>query len=346
VAATAPSALPDVVLLDQEGRTVRFVSDVVQRRVVAINFVFTACKAACPSIGLNFAKLQDRLGDRLGNDCVLVTLSVDPVNDRPEDLKDWPARHHFQTRPGWRLLTGKKADVDRLLKALNSYSPDRQSHSQMIIMGDPTTGDWTRVGALTDPAKLAEMLGHYLDARRFPAAAAAGNGPSRGGDSGARNYFTDTVLVNQHGEKVRFYSDLLEGKTVVINAFFCECKDSCLKMNATMKYLQDQLGDHIGKDLHLISMSVDPGTDSPEALAAYARGFGAKPGWSFLSGDRAEVAKVLRKLGQHVDRREDHTTIFLVGNNRTGLWKKANGLAPAPELLALVEGVLNDTGER
>jgi protein SCO1/2 len=336
--------IPDVALIDQNGRDVRFASDVVKGRVVAINFIFTACKAACPSIGLNFAKLQDFLVDRIGKDCVLVTVSVDPVNDRPEDMKAWPMRHQFEVRPGWSLLTGTKANVDRLLKALNSFSPDRQSHSQMIVVGDPTKGSWRRVGALSDPAKLAEIVHEYVAARDHDAK----NGERKGriDESAARTYFTDTVLINQNGERVRFYSDLLEGNTVVINAFFSECKASCLKMSATMKYLQDQLGERIGKDVQLISLSVDPDKDAPEKLAEYARGFGAKKGWTFLSGNRENVSTVLRKVGQYVERREDHTAILLVGKLPTGLWKKVNGLASAPEVLAVVEGVLSDEGEK
>jgi cytochrome oxidase Cu insertion factor (SCO1/SenC/PrrC family) len=335
--------IPDLTLLDQDGTEVRFASEVIRDRVVAINFIFTACKAACPSIGLNFARLQERMRDRLGKDCVLVTISVDPENDRPEVLKAWPARFNFEVGPGWYLLTGGKAHVDRLLKALNSYSPERQSHSQMIVLGDPIKGDWQHVPAMLDPAKLSELLDGYLDAR---SATPAGPGPAKANTDAARAYFTDAILVNQYDEEMRFYSDLLDGKVVVINPFFAECKDSCVKMSSTMKYLQDHLGDRVGKDVHLISLSVDPSKDSPDVLAKYAENFGARRGWYFLGGKPETVAGILGRLGMAVARREDHTTVMIVANVPTGLWKKARGLSPPDEILELVEGVLADPGEK
>jgi protein SCO1/2 len=160
----------------------------------------------------------------------------------------------------------------------------------------------------------------------------------------AQKYFTDTVLLNQNGERVRFYTDLMKDKTVIIDTFFATCQASCLPMNRNLAQIQEGLGDRLGKDVNILSISVDPGVDTPTLLKAYAKKLNAKPGWYFLTGDKESVEFILKKLGQFVDDKNNHTNIFLIGNDRTGLWKKAFGLAKSEELMKVVEGVANDTG--
>jgi protein SCO1/2 len=160
--------------------------------------------------------------------------------------------------------------------------------------------------------------------------------------SPTQKYFTDVLLVNQNGEKMRLYSDLLKGKVVIINAFFATCQGSCLPMNRNLEKVQEALGERVGKDVYIISISVDPTVDTPANLKEYAKKLNARPGWYFLTGDKANVDFALRKLGQYVDDKQDHTNIFIIGNERTGLWKKAFGLARSDELTKVVESVLND----
>jgi protein SCO1/2 len=160
--------------------------------------------------------------------------------------------------------------------------------------------------------------------------------------SPAQKYFTDTVLINQNGEKMRLYSDLLKGKTVIINSFFATCQGSCLPMNRNLEKVQAGLGDRLGKDAYIISISVDPTVDTPPSLKAYAKKLNAKPGWFFLTGNKEDVDFALKKLGQFVDDKQDHLNIFIIGNERTGLWKKAFGLAKSEELMKVVESVIND----
>ena len=160
--------------------------------------------------------------------------------------------------------------------------------------------------------------------------------------SGAEKYFTDTVLVNQNGEEMRLYSDLLKGKTVIINSFFATCQGSCLPMSRNLEKVQQALGDRLGKEAFIISISVDPTVDTPTALKAYAKKLNARPGWYFLTGDKQNVDFALKKLGQFVDAKTDHLNIFIIGNERTGLWKKAFGLAKSEEIVKVVDSVIND----
>jgi len=162
--------------------------------------------------------------------------------------------------------------------------------------------------------------------------------------SPAQKYFTDVELLNQDGKKVRFYSDVLKGKTVVVNAFFTTCTSVCPPMNRNMEKIQEVLGDRVGRDVFLVSMTVDPETDTPARIKEYAQKFHAGPGWIFLTGKKENLDWALYKLGQYVEQKDDHKTIFIIGNEPTGLWKKAFGMANVAELVQVVESVVNDKG--
>jgi protein SCO1/2 len=101
----------------------------------------------------------------------------------------------------------------------------------------------------------------------------------------------------------------------------------------------------MGKDVYFISISVDPTVDTPPSLKAYAKKLNAGPGWYFLSGDKVNVDFALKKIGHFVDDKSDHLNIFIIGNERTGLWKKAFGLARDDELMKVVESVLSDKAQ-
>lgn len=165
-------------------------------------------------------------------------------------------------------------------------------------------------------------------------------------ESASKKYFTDVVLVNQNGKEMRLYSDLIRGKTVIIIPFFTSCTGACPVMNQNLAKIQDWLGDRLGKDAYMISISVDPATDTVTKLQEYAGKFGAKPGWYFLSGKPENVKFALMKLGNYVETRENHNNIMIIGNERTGLWKKAFSLAASESLISIVESVLNDKGEK
>lgn len=162
--------------------------------------------------------------------------------------------------------------------------------------------------------------------------------------SPAQKYFGDTELVDQDGRTVRFYTDMLQGKVVVINLFFASCNGSCPVMAKSFRLIQDQLGDRLGKDVHMISISVDP-KDTPEKLLAYSQRVKARKGWYFLTGEKKNVDTVLARLGQVVKEPTDHAAIVFVGNDRTGLWKKAFGLSPPEDVSKVVWSVVEDGGE-
>ncbi len=160
--------VPDVPVLTQDGRAVRFYTDLVQGKVVAINFIFTSCTTICPPLGVTFSKLQGLLGDRLGTEVHLISVSVDPATDTPERLRAWAAK--FGARPGWTLVAGRKADIDTLLKGLNAFTARPGDHTPIVLIGNDQRRSWTRAYGLAPAATLARAIGDSLNSAARAAA--------------------------------------------------------------------------------------------------------------------------------------------------------------------------------
>lgn len=134
--------LSDNELIDQTGTKRHFASDVIGDRIVVIDFVYTSCTTVCPVLSAVFAQVQSRLGERLGREVALVSVSVDPARDTPARLAAYASRH--RAREGWVWLTGDKPVVDRVLQDLGAYTTNFEDHPSMVLVGDGQTGTWTR----------------------------------------------------------------------------------------------------------------------------------------------------------------------------------------------------------
>jgi len=154
--------IPDVALVDQDGKPVRFYSDLVQGKVVLMNFIFTSCTTICPPMGATFAKVQKLLGERAGRDVHLISVSVDPGTDTPQRLTAW--RQKLGGGPGWTLVTGDKESVTRLLKALGVYTASVSDHTPLVLAGNDAQGRWTRAYGLAPPAKMVELVDQMTSA--------------------------------------------------------------------------------------------------------------------------------------------------------------------------------------
>jgi protein SCO1/2 len=160
----------------------------------------------------------------------------------------------------------------------------------------------------------------------------------------AQSYFGDTILLDQDGREQRLYTDLLKGKTVIMDFIYTRCVGPCPILSSTFAKIQTRLGDRLGKDVFLLSFSVDPDYDTPARLKEYAERFHARPGWTFLTGTRQNVQAALSRLGQWVESPEQHQTVYILGNEETGLWKKAFGLAKPEDLFPVIDSVIDDRG--
>ncbi len=154
---TADSSLriPDVQVYDQNGKQVRFYTDLVKGKTVAINFIFTTCTAICPPLTATFRRVQQNLAER-ASQATLISVSVDPTVDTPERLRDFAAK--FKTQPGWTFVTGEQGEIDKLLKALGFAVTDKNDHSPMILIGNDAAGYWTRAYGLSSPTLLAQTI--------------------------------------------------------------------------------------------------------------------------------------------------------------------------------------------
>jgi protein SCO1/2 len=158
--------IPDVEAVDQTGRRLHVYSDLIQGKQVIVNFIFTSCTYICPLQGANFARLQAALGDRLGKDVSLVSISVDPQTDTPQRLKSWGER--FGLKPGWTLVTGKPAEMDKLLRALTGDAAGVREHSSIAFIGNYDRGVWIRADALDNPTRLIKTLDDALGQKPNP----------------------------------------------------------------------------------------------------------------------------------------------------------------------------------
>ena len=151
---------------------------------------------------------------------------------------------------------------------------------------------------------------------------------------------SDFTIQDQNGKSHKFYTDLVKGKVVAINFVFTTCTAICPSLTATFRKVQQQLVEH-KFDVQLISISVDPTTDTPERLHAFAEKFNAEPGWTFVTGNSSDIELLLKELGVGVTNKNDHTPMVLIGNDKAGYWTRAFGLASPDTLVKLLTEVSN-----
>ncbi len=173
-------------------------------------------------------------------------------------------------------------------------------------------------------------------------AAEAPSTPTPGGDgSAAEKYFTNTELVDQDGIPRKFYRDLLQKRKVLINFAFTSCSGVCPVMTANLARVQKLLGGRVGKEITMMTITVDPVNDTPAVLKAFAAKHKAGPGWYFLSGTPANVNAVLKRIGGAVARPSDHSATLLIGDTSTGMWVKSLA-TERPETIVYLVDHLND----
>jgi len=161
----------------------------------------------------------------------------------------------------------------------------------------------------------------------------------------AKNYFPNRLLVDQHGESGYFYEDFLKDRMVMIHVMFTRCTSICPPMLTNLSKVCELLGERMGRDVELLSITVDPLHDTPEILLEYSKAFGAPEGWRFLTGEVSAVREVLSKLGAWVEDPESHNAWLILGNEPTGDWRKLLSNAPATQISSVVRQMLEGGGD-
>jgi protein SCO1/2 len=111
------------------------------------------------------------------------------------------------------------------------------------------------------------------------------------------------ALTSQDGEPVRLAD--LRGEVVAVAFIYTECPDICPMLTQKMVQVQDELGANFGKKVAFVSITLDPEHDTPAVLKDYAQFWGAKPGWTFLTGAPEAVRDVTRRYGVFFAKKED-----------------------------------------
>lgn len=160
-----PIRLIDRPVLDQDGTTRRFATDVVGDHLVVVDFIYTSCGTLCPLQSSILADLQDLVGRRLGRDVRFLSLSVDPTVDDPKRLKAEAER--YGAKPGWLFLTGAPKDMEIITTGLQAYVETPEEHPGFFLVGSAAESSWSKLDGLPAP----DLLGEKLDlARRARAA--------------------------------------------------------------------------------------------------------------------------------------------------------------------------------
>ncbi len=162
---------PNIPLVTHEGKEVRFFDDLIKDKVVVLNFIFTRCPDVCPLETARLREVQKILGDRVGKDVFIYSISIDPKYDKPHVLKAYAER--YQVGPGWLFLTGDEEDIIRLRKKLGMYNPEERggnmrAHTLSLLIGNQRTGRWMRSSPFENPYVMATQVGSWLHNWKLP----------------------------------------------------------------------------------------------------------------------------------------------------------------------------------
>jgi protein SCO1/2 len=161
---------PDVTLLTQDNQKVRFYEDVVKDKIVTINFFYAQCEGICPIVTANLVRVQKLLADRVGHDIFMVSITLKPVEDTPEALKEYAEMHRI--KPGWTLLTGKPGDIEQLRRSLGFTSPepqldqDKSQHIGNIRYGNEPLLQWAAIPGMAKPEEIAHSISRDFPPRK------------------------------------------------------------------------------------------------------------------------------------------------------------------------------------
>jgi protein SCO1/2 len=155
--------LPNITLTTHEGRKVKFYDDLIKDKIVILNFMYAKCEGICPGTTANLVKLQRVLGDRVGKDIFMYSITLDPERDTPAVLNRYAKA--YRTKPGWLFLTGNPKDVELLRRSLGFIDLDplrdanKSNHIGMLRYGNEARQLWAGCPGTMQPSKIAKLIG-------------------------------------------------------------------------------------------------------------------------------------------------------------------------------------------
>lgn len=152
----------NVPVVDQFGGHYNFRDDLIDRRIVAVNFMYVGCGGVCPLVTSNLRTVQDLLGDRVGREIFMYSITLWPELETPDILRAYAEQH--AVGPGWLFLTGAPADIVTLRRSLGfAYAdPERDrnadEHTGMLRYGNATLDRWSGTSAMGRPEWIAKAI--------------------------------------------------------------------------------------------------------------------------------------------------------------------------------------------
>lgn len=165
------------------------------------------------------------------------------------------------------------------------------------------------------------------------------------GSTARSTQFPNVKLITHENKTVRFYDDLVRGKTVLINMMYAECEGICPTMTANLHRVRKLLGDQVGRNVFMYSISLQPEKDTPAALAHYVDMHGISPGWQFMVATREDTDALRYALGFYdpdpeIDRdKTAHTGMVCIGNEPLNRWCSTPALREADQIVGAVRMV-------
>lgn len=163
---------PNVTLTTHQGRRVKFYDDLVKDKIVIFNFMYAKCQGICMPVTMNLLKVKKLLGDRVGRDIFMYSITLKPEHDTPTVLNDYADMHH--AGPGWTFLTGKPSDIELVRRAQGFTNPDpvldadTSEHIGMIRFGNEPMQWWAGCPGLADPKFIVKEIGLVLGSKAWP----------------------------------------------------------------------------------------------------------------------------------------------------------------------------------
>ncbi len=321
--------LPENVnLTDQSGQSRALYSQLIKGRTAVVSFVFTGCSSTCPLISRKLQEVQAQMPERMGQDVVFISISVDPLNDTPDVLARYAKS--YEAARGWSFLTGEVEAIESVVKSFNGSNGPPEAHTNRIFILNDAAGAWTSLDAISaTPTQITQRVRMAADL-----------GLTRA--QSAERYFSNLPLLNASGSTVQFYRDVLKQKTSVIAAVYTRCTDACPLIMQKLSAAQALLPPATQAGVQFVGLSTDPSYDQPAILQSYSKRFKLDNRWTLLSGKSDNVAWILYKLGLDGSSSTDHSTQILIGNERSGKWQR---IPPTVTPAQLAAAIISSTRE-
>ena len=167
--------------------------------------------------------------------------------------------------------------------------------------------------------------------------------PARAGAAHETQLVLPDIMVRDSFDHEQSLSHLLKDQVAVVNFVFTSCTTVCPILSATMQELEKRLQHRLGSGVILLSISVDPGNDTPQKLRAHAEKLGAGIHWHWLTGKPAEITQLLKAFSVPTGRPENHPPLVLIGNVNTDRWLRWVGIAAPQTLVDAVDMLAAET---